>query len=44
MLQTLPWAEVDIEVITVETEHAGEVILSSHWSEGDNTELSLVRV
>ena len=39
VLQTLPWAEVDIEVITVETEHAGEVILSCDWSECDNTEL-----
>ena len=29
VLQTLPWAEVDIEVITVETEHAGEVRDSS---------------
>ena len=25
MLQTIPWEKVDIEVLTVETNHAGEV-------------------
>ena len=25
VLQAIPWAQVDIEVITVETNHAGEV-------------------